>query len=300
MKKQVYIFISFIILLLCSCSKECEHLSVVDDLAVKATCTKQGLTAGAHCETCGKVLLPQLVIEPLGHDYSKKVKNTANCTSDGEITYKCSRCDETITKEQKALGHDFSKLISSNEANCTKDGKIIYQCSRCDETSTQEQKALGHSYDSNGFCTRCNTFIYNIKIGGNLMGDYVWDTTSFSGNVSYTITTTLCYNFTYKISGNFLHFDFIAKPQATYMLSKYSENIYSFTAVLKAKENIDKNTIKEVKVFQSKIYKFTGYFNDEFKCEYDIELSDLEDVLELISKEEGFLTIAIYNNIEKR
>ena len=54
----------------------------VVDSAVAATCTSSGLTQGLHCGECNTVLVEQLPIDPIGHDYENRV--CANC---GDILY---------------------------------------------------------------------------------------------------------------------------------------------------------------------------------------------------------------------
>ena len=54
----------------------------VVDSAVAATCTSSGLTQGLHCGECNTVLVEQLPVDPIGHDYVNRV--CANC---GDILY---------------------------------------------------------------------------------------------------------------------------------------------------------------------------------------------------------------------
>jgi hypothetical protein len=51
----------------------------VVDAAKEPTCTETGLTAGAHCEVCGKFLSSQEEISALGHDF---------------VGFVCTRCGE--------------------------------------------------------------------------------------------------------------------------------------------------------------------------------------------------------------
>ena len=53
--------------------------SPVTDAAVAATCTVSGLTEGSHCTACGHVIVPQVVVEALGHSYSSEDSRCVRC-----------------------------------------------------------------------------------------------------------------------------------------------------------------------------------------------------------------------------
>lgn len=118
-----------------------EHTVVVDN-EVKATCTTSGKTKGEHCSVCGRALIVQAEVKPLGHDYKETVLVRVTCEKNGKSTYKCSRCGDSYTKDLSATGHNWKN------ATCTSAKK----CANCGKTSGS---ALGHNY-SNGKCTRCN------------------------------------------------------------------------------------------------------------------------------------------------
>ena len=90
------------------------HINKVDD-GTAPTCTKTGLTDGAHCIVCNKIIKEQTVIPALGHKESTdtKVEKEATCTEDGkEYTY-CTVCGEKITET----------TIPATKHECDKDGK---------------------------------------------------------------------------------------------------------------------------------------------------------------------------------
>ena len=74
------------------------HANVVTDAAVAATCTATGLTEGSHCEACSTVIVEQEEIPALGHDYQITATTGATCVTAGQVTYTCSRCDDTYTE----------------------------------------------------------------------------------------------------------------------------------------------------------------------------------------------------------
>ena len=53
--------------------------TTVTDAAVAATCTKSGLSEGSHCTACGNIVVPQEIIEPLGHSYSSEDSRCVRC-----------------------------------------------------------------------------------------------------------------------------------------------------------------------------------------------------------------------------
>ena len=56
---------------------------VVDDAAIEATCARDGLTAGQHCERCGEVIMEQQVIAKTStHHYLDGVCRDCRCSFD--------------------------------------------------------------------------------------------------------------------------------------------------------------------------------------------------------------------------
>ena len=119
----------------------------VDEKA--AGCTEEGsYTEVVSCQRCGKILSSVVVkIPALGHDWDEgKVTREAACTTAGEKTYSCSRCEETKTEAIAATGHDYK--VSEKEADCVSGGYTLHVCSLCgDQYKTGETAALGHDWD---------------------------------------------------------------------------------------------------------------------------------------------------------
>ena len=67
------------------------HTEVADP-SVEPTCDETGLTAGTHCSVCGAVVVPQQVVDVLGHSFTQYIDN-----GDKTSTAKCDRCDATDT-----------------------------------------------------------------------------------------------------------------------------------------------------------------------------------------------------------
>ena len=92
------------------------HIEIVD-LAVKPTCTESGLTEGSHCDRCNTILVAQLEIAPLGHDFD-------------DVTYKWSNDYLSITAERICKtdnDHTETETVSCNysiiyDSTCTAEG----------------------------------------------------------------------------------------------------------------------------------------------------------------------------------
>lgn len=81
-----------------------EH-TPVEDAAVAATCTEDGLTAGSHCSECGTVLTTQKPVSAIGHKYTSQTTD-ATCTAAGKTVYTCSVCRNSYSETIPAKGHD--------------------------------------------------------------------------------------------------------------------------------------------------------------------------------------------------
>ena len=159
---------------------------VVIDEAIEPSCTETGLTEGSHCSRCNTVIVKQVSVQKLPHNYTSYTTN-ATCTEQGYITYTCTRCDESYTEiTSEPLGHNVvfdaaveptctttgltegshcsvcnmvltkqeiiealghSYVLTRTSATCTSNGFNIYTCSACKTLKTEVQEALGHEYE---------------------------------------------------------------------------------------------------------------------------------------------------------
>ena len=115
------------------------HTNVVTDEAVAATCTDKGLTEGSHCADCGATIVKQEEVPALGHDYQITASTDATCITPGSVTYTCSRCKDTYTKEGvlNPENHEGEIVSADNAVAPTRgeDGKEADMiCSACKET----------------------------------------------------------------------------------------------------------------------------------------------------------------------
>ena len=67
------------------------HTEVVDE-AVDPDCVNTGLTAGSHCSVCNTVIVPQTVVDALGHTDGAPVDN-----GDGTHTVSCTACSAEVS-----------------------------------------------------------------------------------------------------------------------------------------------------------------------------------------------------------
>ncbi len=108
------------------------HAEVTDPV-VDPTCTEPGKTAGAHCKTCGKVLLAQKEIPAPGHDLQVIAEITpATCSEKGRAMMACKVCGAALEQDVPALGHQFDGTWTVDiPPTCTAQGEQSHRCLRC-------------------------------------------------------------------------------------------------------------------------------------------------------------------------
>ena len=112
--------------------------------AKAATCTQTGLTAGAKCSVCGKILTAQTTTAALNHSWnSGVVTKAATCTAAGVKTYTCTRsgCGAAKTETIAAMGHNYK--TETVDATSTEPAKIVHTCTRCGDTYETTQVIYG-------------------------------------------------------------------------------------------------------------------------------------------------------------
>ncbi len=124
------------------------------DAAKDATCTESGLTEGSSCSVCGKVLVAQQEIAPLGHkgmEAAEENRVEATCTEDGsyDMVIRCERCNEVISSAHNTIpktGHAPGEAVRENEkpASCTAPGSYdeVVNCTKCDTEMSRTQKTI--------------------------------------------------------------------------------------------------------------------------------------------------------------
>ncbi len=125
------------------------HTAVTDE-AVPATCTEKGLSEGAHCSVCKKVIKAQEEVAALGHTEVKDKAEAPTCAEKGltEGSH-CSVCNKLIKAQEEipAFGHTVVKE-EAVPATCTEKGLTAGEyCSVCNALlkAPEEIPALGHT-----------------------------------------------------------------------------------------------------------------------------------------------------------
>jgi hypothetical protein len=93
--------------------------NAVTDSAVKATCTKTGLTKGSHCSICGTVLTKQKTVAKTEHTYYTAVF-AATPSLNGKTIAICSTCG---TESSPTVVYKASDITLS-KTSYTYDGKV--------------------------------------------------------------------------------------------------------------------------------------------------------------------------------
>ena len=115
------------------------HKNIVIDKAVSATCKESGLTEGSHCESCGTIIIEQIVIEKAGHIESTIPEVAPDCINDGLTEgIECLICGEILVPQESvaALGHIFTVVSAVYDENNV--GTVVYECIDCGYEKTEE------------------------------------------------------------------------------------------------------------------------------------------------------------------
>ena len=164
-----------------NCSKSlCSNHSSVTVQGKAATCTEAGLTDGAKCSKCGKIITAQKEIPATGHSTELKNKKSATCTADGyagdEI---CKTCGKTVKSGEviKATGHKWDSGKVIKEATETAEGTKRFTCSVCNGTKEETIPVIDHKHSFkdtvlNPTCTEGGYTLHKCSCGENYKDTY--------------------------------------------------------------------------------------------------------------------------------
>jgi len=98
--------------------------TTVTDMAVEATCTQGGLTAGSHCTACGEVFVAQENTDKKAHDTVTDEAVEATCTQGGLTAGShCKACGEVFVAQENTDKKAHETVIDEAvEATCTRGG----------------------------------------------------------------------------------------------------------------------------------------------------------------------------------
>ncbi len=130
---------------------------------VAATCTAAGLYEEVVCcAVCGEEVSRKTVtVDALGHDYKGEVTDKALCLVPGEMTYTCTRCDDSYTEEIAPLRHSWGETKPGQAPTCTAAGYTSNEtCTRCGYSNRDIIPAKGHTFIGNT-CEICDYAFYS-------------------------------------------------------------------------------------------------------------------------------------------
>ena len=118
------------------------HTEVIDP-AVENTCTKPGLTEGAHCSVCGEITRPQYELLPKGHAWDDgTITLEPTEETEGAIVFTCVVCSETDERILPTIEHVHSYDAVTTASTCQTGGYTTYTC-RCGDTYTDNYTEPG-------------------------------------------------------------------------------------------------------------------------------------------------------------
>lgn len=125
-----------------------EGHTAATDAAVPATCLQEGLSEGAHCAVCHKVLTEQTPVEKLAHTPGEWTVITApTCTQKGVSHRDCTACGRILeTAITEAVTHTFGEWETLLSPTCAANGKRIHTCEGCGLTETETLAKLTHTF----------------------------------------------------------------------------------------------------------------------------------------------------------
>ena len=121
----------------------------VKENEVAATCLVTGSYEEVVCCTvCGEEISRKTVtVDALGHDYKGEVTDEALCLVPGEMTYTCTRCNDSYKEEIAPLRHSWGETKPGLAPTCTAAGYTSYEvCTRCGYSNRDTIPALQHDW----------------------------------------------------------------------------------------------------------------------------------------------------------
>lgn len=173
----------------CDCGKN--YTSEVAKLAhtegtwitdIEATCVESG-TKHTECTIC-KQIMKMATIDALGHDMVEGETVASTCTTEGNISYECNRCDYVENMAVSATGHAFGEWVTTKEAIDLEEGIRTRICDNCgtEETQSIEKLPHTHEYVIEGDYTQETCISDGSKVMKCRCGDYITETFPATGH----------------------------------------------------------------------------------------------------------------------
>ena len=269
-----------------SSSFECDH-SVVVDKGFEPTCIGYGLTDGSHCEKCGKIITPQVKIEPKGHIPSKDEAVEPSYTHSGltEGSH-CSVCGAIIDKQEKvdkldylrveySVDHDKGYLIGNNR----QDVELNEETEEVEVRGLPGYRFVGWS-DGNKDQKRKDTITEDVIFEAQFEKTYRLDVLSNNkdyGNIEGETTQDL--------SKGELSSPVVAKPNLGYKFKSWSNDSKEAEQILTIDENTNLQAIfdidyKELPVMEIRTANRTGIVSKDNYVGCGVSVSNADFVYE--------------------
>ena len=107
------------------------HTEVIDP-AVAPTCKKTGLSEGKHCSSCGQILVRQMLVDVIDHNYAWTTLQDHKCYPNGVSQGTCSMCGIQIYKSLGKTEHDYQSVVTAPTK--TEQGYTTHTCKNCPES----------------------------------------------------------------------------------------------------------------------------------------------------------------------
>lgn len=113
------------------------HVNIVEDKAVAATCTEAGKTAGKHCDDCGKVIEEQTEVKALGHSWGAWTVTKEATTSEEGVETRVCKNDSSHTETRKIAKKEETKKEETKKEETKKEAAKAETVSKTTDTQPQ-------------------------------------------------------------------------------------------------------------------------------------------------------------------
>lgn len=131
----------------------CETHVPETDPAVPATCAHTGLTEGSHCAACGQILVPQVIIPVLNHNWTEPEYTWSDDNKSVTAAHRCKAGEDHA--ETETVG-TYSRIAQA--ATCENAGVMAYVSDRFINPAFSQQEAergvinpIGHLWGKPGY-----------------------------------------------------------------------------------------------------------------------------------------------------